>query len=151
MVKCFWYLYDMISLLMWLHLLNHLALLTAYYDVINNSYVTWLVTTHSIQLIGAETDRQIQRVRDSCSIYWSPTLSRSVGLENKCSCPRNLCDIILCALCKFPQGPRLLNWYFYLLCFIGNDLPAHAHTEAPHSVGVWSLKISAHVLGICDE
>ena len=30
----------MIPLLMWLNLLNHLALLTAYYDVINNSYVT---------------------------------------------------------------------------------------------------------------
>ena len=30
----------MIPLLMWLNLLNHLALLTVYYDVINNSYVT---------------------------------------------------------------------------------------------------------------
>ena len=36
----------MITLLMCLNLLNHLALLTAYYGVINNSYVTLLLTAN---------------------------------------------------------------------------------------------------------
>ena len=46
----------MISLLMWLNLLNHLALLTAYYDVINDFYVTWLVTANCNCGFGWDTD-----------------------------------------------------------------------------------------------
>ena len=57
---------------MWLNLLNHLALLTAYCDVINNSYVTLLVKTNKNWVRDSE---KAQR----CSSYWSPTLS-SVGV-----------------------------------------------------------------------
>ena len=47
----------MIPLLMGLNLLNHLALLTEYYDVINNSYVTWLVTANYNGGFGGDTER----------------------------------------------------------------------------------------------
>ena len=44
----------MILLLMWINMLNHLALLTEYYDVINNSYVTWLVTANWKWVFGSD-------------------------------------------------------------------------------------------------
>ena len=57
----------MISLLIWLNLLNHLALLTAYYDVII------ILESHDLsQPISSQTDAP----------YTRPTLGKSVDLEN---------------------------------------------------------------------
>ena len=71
-----------IPLLTWLNLLNHLALLTAYYDVINNSYVTWLVRTNKNCSLVLETCGRLYIYTYRWETLWSLTLRRSVRLEN---------------------------------------------------------------------